>query len=389
MRRRSLTAAVWMGLLIVGQPDGAAAQAAILAPPDPAALPSDLIEVRTNEAERVIDFVIGPINLPAGIGHYRAPIQIAEMPVDGWMHGFETEIRDGEGNRLPDELLHHVNLIDPDQRELFSPTARRVLAAGRETGRQTIPRLIGFPIQKGQRILVVAMLADDGVNDYPDAYLHVRLFYSAEGDGFLQPWNVYPFYLDVMGPLGVKDFPVPPGKSSMSWEAKPIVGGRILGIGGHVQDYATSIRLEDATTGKVLWNGKPERDENGLVSGVPAGKPWWRGGIKIRTDHVYRIVVDYDNPTDDYTPLGGMGAMGGVVLVSKNTAWPGFDKTDPAYVKDLTDTINAPMNSQGHAGMGTHKSAPVEADAGGAAADAGAEVGQVHEPGSEEPAHAH
>jgi hypothetical protein len=38
----------------------------------------------------------------------------------------------------------------------------------------------------------------------------VRFFYSTESDRLIQPRDIFPFYLDVMGPLGAKDFPLPP-----------------------------------------------------------------------------------------------------------------------------------------------------------------------------------
>ncbi|MFQ5747428.1 MAG: hypothetical protein ACE5HF_09455 [Gemmatimonadota bacterium] len=352
MPRPSHSRTLPLALAALFLPSLAAAQESVTRAPDLPAR-SDLVRVEHDSAAHVVDVVLGPFQLMAGMPHLRAPIQLAHMPVDGWLHAFEAVIEDADGNALPSELLHHVNFIDPDHRELFSPIARRVIAAGRETHKQELPRLLGIPLTSSDRMLISAMFANPTGQDYPEAYLHVRLSYSREDEGIIAPRDVYPFYLDVMGPLGVKDFPVPPGRTEMAWEGSPAIEGRILGIGGHLHDYATELRFEDATEDRVLWRAEPEHDETGRVVGVPTGKLWWRGGVKIHPDHRYRIVVVYDNPMDRAAPDGGMGAIGGVLWAAKGVEWPTFDRANPDYVADLRATLTAPERLKGH-GHGEH-----------------------------------
>ena len=309
---------------------------------------SELVTVRNHPDERVVDVLIGPFDLPAGMAHLRPPIQLAEIPVDGWLHGFEVAMEDADGSALPMDLLHHVNFIDPDKRDVFAPIARRIVAAGRETSEKRLPQLIGYPMQAGDRMLISSMFANPLGTSYTGAYLRVRLSYSLEEDGFMQPRDVYPFYLDVMGPVGAKDFPVPPGKTVRSYEASPAVEGRILGIGGHLHDYATALRLEDVTEGKVMWEAEPLYDDEGRLVGVSESKLWLRGGIKVRPDHVYRIHVEYDNPLDHPAPDGGMGEIGGVIWVARDVVWPDFERDDPVYVADLINTLEAPEKAGGH-----------------------------------------
>jgi hypothetical protein len=323
---------------------------------EPPPLPTDrneYVEVRTLPEERLVEFVIGPVELEAGMEHLRLPVQMAAFPVDGWIHGFEIDVVDSTGEPMPLELLHHVNFIDPDKRELFSPIARRVMAAGRETSTERLPGLIGYPIADGDRMLIAAMFANPLEQDYPAVNLVVRFFYSTEADGLIQPRNIFPFYLDVMGPVGTKDFPVPPGRTVMSWEGQPAVEGRILAIGGHVHDYATRLALIDVTTGKTIWEIAPEGTPGGHVTGVPSDRFLWTLGKKIHADHVYRIEVEYDNPLDVAASDGGMGAIGGAVWVRKEVRWPEFDRTEVAYVEDLANTLTAPerMHGHGHGGM--------------------------------------
>jgi hypothetical protein len=319
----------------------------------PPVLPTvnDLLRVQRLDGERVLEVIVGPVSLPQGTSHLRTPIQMIELGIEGWMHEFSWEMRDADGNALPDRLLHHVNLIDPDSRELFSPIARRIMAAGRETKKEGVPGVLGYPLKPGNRVLVNAMFASLPEASYDEAYLHIQLSYTPSDDpGFIRPRDVYPFYLDVMGPVGDKEFPLPPGTHGRTWEGSPAVSGRLLALGGHLHDYGDWIRLEDVTTGKVLWEGEPVKDESGAVSSVPVGKLWWRGGVKIEVDHVYRISVQYTNPLDVPAPDAAMGALGGVVLAD-HAQWPEFDREDPEYMQDLRNTMNKPNESHEHGAM--------------------------------------
>jgi hypothetical protein len=299
-----------------------------------------------NEAE----LIVGPVHLPANGPHLRPPVQLAGLPIQGWLHGFSWEMRDAQGNPLPDRLLHHVNLIDPDNRELFSPIARRILAAGRETQEERIPRFLGYPLGADSRVLISSMFANPLEEDY-HAYLHITLLYSHEGDGLVSPRDVYPFYIDVMGPVGEKEFPVPPGTTTMAWEGSPVIDGRLLAVGGHLHNYGSWIRFENVTEDNVLWESEPEVDDNGEVLSVPTGKMWWRGGLKLDKSHTYRLVVQYDNPTSMDAMDGGMGALGGIVY-AQDAEWPEMNKNDPAYVEDLINTLEKPNQADhSHGGM--------------------------------------
>ncbi len=315
-----------------------------------ATLGSELVNIVDYPDDRVLELVIGPAELTTEGHHVRLPIQLVELPFEGWLHGFEWELTDSRGQRLPDDLLHHINLIDPDRRELFSAIPRRIMAAGRETSEQAMPQLIGYPVESGTRVLVSAMFARPTQRDYKDVYLHLRLTYSRTRDDLLRPRDVFPFYLDVMGPVGPKSFDIPPGGTVRSWTGSPAIDGRILGIGAHLHDRALYIRFEDVTEGKVVWETEPNREPDGHVTGVTTAHFWWRGGLKIYKDHQYRIVVEYENATDSYDPEPGMGEIGGILLASGDAEWPELDRRDPDYMADLKNTLEAPekLALQGH-----------------------------------------
>jgi len=288
----------------------------------------------------------GPVDLPGSAGAHghgahgtneAAFPDVAEItvPLDGYVSAFYVDLVDGQGNALPSDLLHHVNLIDPDQRELFAPISMRFIAAGRETGvKQVPPRLFGLPVRQGQRLAVHTMLHNPTALDYRSVVLHVHLRVSPRASGS-PVWPVYPFWVDVQLPAGDKTFDLPPGRSSRSYEAQPAVEGRVLALSGHAHDYATALRFENATTGEVLWEAVPEVDVDGAIIGVPTGRPFLHLGEPLHTGQTYRLTVDYDNPTGDTIPDGGMGSIGGIFLPDGSAMWPRIDPTNELYHLDL------------------------------------------------------
>jgi len=95
-------------------------------------LPRASITADPKRRELVLE--LPPVDLPAGAGHDVPPASRGEFPVNASIYAFHAELRDRDGRLLPADLLHHMNVMDPAERELFLPIARRILASGRETG---------------------------------------------------------------------------------------------------------------------------------------------------------------------------------------------------------------------------------------------------------------
>lgn len=295
--------------------------------------------------------VIGPVDLRAGAmvpeeaasphqgGHEAHGAVFPEVtevaiPISAYLYGFTYEVLDQNGNTLPTVLLHHLNLINPDYQELFLPISQRMLAIGKETGNQSMPRLfLGYPVAEGTRMVVAAMLHNPIGRDLPGVTVRLALKYVKAG----RPWpllSVYPFQLDVAFPAGDKTLDLPPGRSAWSHEASPAMAGRIMVIGGHLHEFAVSIRFEDVTENKVIWEGLPITDENDQLVGVTIGRLYRKLGAKITPDHVYRVTVTYDNPFQDTLYSGGMGVIGGVFMPSQNIIWPVADQSHELYLLD-------------------------------------------------------
>jgi hypothetical protein len=302
----------------------------------PGRMPASSATMRlvANDSEVVV--VLGPIVLPAHAEHHAVPQPpplTRAFGADGWLHGYTVELVDERGRPIPRELLHHMNLIIPDKRELFSDIMLRLAAAGSETGPVELPGLLGYRIHPADSVLVSAMFHNPTARSYV-ATLRVRMPFK-RADSMIGAIGFYPFYLDVMPPAGSHSFDLPAGRSERYWEGRPAIDGRVLGVGGHVHRYGTALRLEDRTARRVLWEASPTTDSTGEIVSVPTARFIARLGIPMHRDHVYRFTVTYDNPTGHPIADGGMGALGGVFVPARGARWPAIDRTSAEYAEDV------------------------------------------------------
>jgi hypothetical protein len=264
-------------------------------------------------------------------------VSLARLPAGGAIFGFRAEVVDEAGRELPAELIHHFNLLDPTHRELFLPIARRLAAAGKETGVVRIPWLLfGAPFERNETVVASAMLHNPTSVSYRGVRARLVLNYTADR----RPWPLFaasPWQLDVAFPVGDKSFDLPPGRSERTYEGSPAVPGHIVAIGGHVHEYGVGIELWDATTNELIWRGEPVRDAREEIVAVPMGKLYslTHLGAQIVPAHRYRVRVIYDNPTGRVIRDGGMGVVGGLFVPDRDVPWPRVNPADSLYQQDL------------------------------------------------------
>jgi len=315
----------------------------------PLKLPEARSTADTDRHEFVVE--LPPVDVPpATLGGPDAMVMLplcrVVVPVSGAMYAYHIEILDAAGQRLPQTLLHHLNLSDPDHRELFLPIGQHLLAASKETPAPMIPPLLfGMPLERGQRLMVGAMLANSTPVAERGVRVRVVLRYVPTG----RPWplfRVYPWVMDVQFPLGrpgggSKAFDLPPGRTVRSWDSSPAVAGTIMGVGGHLHDYGVSLELTDLTSGEVIWHATPLTDGHGRVLSLPLARlyRWYRLGVHITPAHRYRVAAVYDNPTGHVIHDGGMGAVAGLFVPDRGTVWPAVDRSNTVYQQDLEDTL--------------------------------------------------
>ncbi len=310
--------------------------------PDPGVEADKLLVVKDFPEDGFFEVQIGPVDLQSEGHHFRYPMHIMQMPFDAWVHGFSWDVIDSEGNELPEDLLHHMNVIDPTHREWFSPIARRLMAAGRETGTQELPKIIGVQVQENTPLMIAVMFASPDQQDYNDVSLRLRISYSRDGQRLIDPVSVLPFYLDAAGFIGPKGFSLPAGSTAHSWDGQPITDGNVLGMGGHLHDYGRQITLVNVTESEMLWEVEPRVEDTYHVVSVPTEHFLWQGGIEIDKNHTYKVSTLYYNPKSDSIPHGGMGEIGGVFLPAslKDSVWAA-DPDNDAYIEDMKFMLSA------------------------------------------------
>ncbi len=261
------------------------------------------------------------------------------FPESGWVHGFEFEVVDLSGRPLPSDVLHHLQVLVPNRRELFSPIMLRVAGAGGETRPSGLPPEVGYRIAAGDSVIFTSMLHNPTGESLGDVRLRVRLQYSPDGGSWREPADIVPFFTHVTPPLAETSYDLPPGHSERAIEVRPAVSGTVLAMGGHLHRYGTSVRIEDAETGEVLWETQARRASDGTVLEVPNDVLVWNGAFDLVAGHPYRVVAAYDNPTGQTIPEGGMGTVGGVIR--PHGEWPAVDRGDVTYRWDFARMLGA------------------------------------------------
>ena len=315
----------------------------------------------------------GPFDLPnmppmeshammdLGMSH-DTPVQNFSWPVDGWFRGFRVDLVDAQGKAVPRHVMHHLIMVNFSRRQLIYSAAERLMGAGTETDDEvSVPKTIGVPMKPGMNLGMYVAWHNDTGKDLPGVYLKLTMLWTPKNQN-PQPVNALPIYMDVNLTVGGSNtFDVPPGHSVKSFDFTLPVGGRLLGVGGHMHDYGTRVRLEDAETGKVITQVVAERSPDGKLVKVSRKLYGVSGaGLRLKANHRYRVVGEYDNPTGELRVKGAMAHMVGLFVPDDMKRWPAINPSDPTYQRDLAslqvrggDESMSGMH-RGHSGSAGH-----------------------------------
>jgi hypothetical protein len=319
-----------------------AAAFAALASPLRAQDDTQLAQVTIDSARREVNIIAGPFDLPDLSAHtdhshsHDTPIIQFAWPIEGWFRGFRMSVIDAEGKPLSRRLIHHLIVANYDRRQLVYPAVERLWGAGIETGSVEVPKTVGIPLHQGTKLGMYIAWHNATGQDLSGVRLRITMLWLPSNMN-PRPVDVLPVYMDVnLRVGGGNEFDVPPGRSSKSYEFTVPASGRLLGIGGHLHDYGVEVRLEDAENGKVLTRVRSRRDPDGRVRSMERHLfGVWGEGLKLKADHRYRVVAEYDNPTSETLTKGAMGSIVGIFAPTRLANWPSVQPTDSAYQRDL------------------------------------------------------
>lgn len=335
---------------------------ALLAHPVADTAPTLKVTVDSSKKEIVVTagpFLIRhmPKEMDHGMMHQMAgtttPLLRFTWPMAAWFRGFDVELADSAGRPLDTRMVHHINVMNFDRRQLLYPAVERMLAAGAETGSVVVPKSIGLPMSAGYQLAMYAAWNNTGPADITGAYLTVRLKWSPKNLA-PRPQDVLPLYMDVSYDMETDSYDLPAGPSSKTYEFTLPLGGRLLAVGGHAHDYAKFVSLEDVATGKTLIRLDAKTDSAGMLISMPRKYYGVRGdGLKLVAGRKYRVRADYDNPTGKMIPKGAMGLLAGAFVPDDYAAWPKLDPKDPDIVMDIEmlEMIGKPSGGMDHEHM--------------------------------------
>jgi hypothetical protein len=322
--------------------------AAVLATDTIKISPDPRVTIAVDSSRKELVLRAGPFDLPnmppmddhammrdRGMAH-DTPIQHFAWPLQGWLRGFELELKDGQGNPVPRRVVHHMIMVNFSRRMLLYSAPERLFGAGTETTDVKVPKTIGVPMEPGMDLGLYVAWHNDTGKDLQGVQMTLRMLWTPKNQN-PQPVNAMPIYMDVNLTVGGSNtFDVPPGRSEKAHEFVLPVSGRLLGVGGHLHDYGVRVRLEDAESGKLLAEVVATRDSAGKVSKVSRKLFGVTGdGLKLKGDHRYRVVGEYENPTGQTLIRGAMAHMSGLFAPDDMGDWPKIDASNPDYRRDL------------------------------------------------------
>jgi hypothetical protein len=335
---------------------GAAAPSAAASRPGGPQGPAHEVRVQLDSAYRQVIVTVGPFRVERTMAMSEdmmmlmhgqdSVVGVFAWPVTAWFRAIRLEIVDAQGNALPRSIMHHMNVMNFDRRQLVYPIVERLVGFGHETSDMSVPASIGMPVQRGHRIGIVVMWHNDTDQDVEGAYLRLTFRLNPRRQT-PRPMTVLPFFVDAhLVPGGVNTFDVPPGGHTQAYEFTLPISGHLLAVGGHIHEHGAWIRLEEAGTGRDIVTIHAQRDAQGQVLSVSrALLGVWGEGPHLRAGRRYRLLVRYDNPTND-TLQGMMGLMAGIFAPDDLRRWPALDRTDPAYLADLANLPGSDMGSE-------------------------------------------
>ncbi len=305
-----------------------------------------------DSAHRRMVITIGPATLPAHSSHHdirQFGLQAVALPSGGWLRGYLVELVDSAGDTLTRDLIHHVEMIELERRALLDSGYQRMVSVGKETPAEMLPAGIGYPVRRGERVGINAMLDNPTGRTYAGVFVRVTLPYLP-ADTQPPPLEIYTISTDVKGVVGApSDFDVPPGPSERSHVFTVPIAGWLVAVGGHLHDFGRRIRLVSLLSKDTIYDARSELDARGHIVSLPMGELWHHGGYHVEAGERFELTAWYDNTSGRTIPDGGMGTLGGVFKPDSGQAWPALDPNAPAVRSDLAylESLGRAMSDMG------------------------------------------
>jgi hypothetical protein len=254
------------------------------------------LKIEHDAAAHTLTVLLGPLNLPANTTHDHiaqpAP-QMLEIPFDGWITAYHPSLASPDGQAVPSRVLHHVAFWNTNRADFLCPNKdEHIFGAGGEGNDWPALPGVGYRVHKGDRIRITTMFHNPTATSYPNAVLRVKMEYAPAGANLK---SVYPAWFDVQQ-CGESDFPLQADGTHLTGDIPVNFAGRLLGVGGHMHDYAKRLLLLDTVANQPVASLDATLDEQGHIRSMPIVTFLDRGGYALAKGSKLQVVADYEKP---------------------------------------------------------------------------------------------
>jgi hypothetical protein len=163
------------------------------------------------------------------------------------------------------------------------------------------------------------MIHNPTATSYDKAYLEVTIPYL--DDATPAPVkNYYPAWMDAGG-CGLSGYDLPPGPSKKVGSVTVKYSGVLLGVGGHLHDYAQQLILEDSRSKDPVAVLAAKVDAQGRLLSVPVVTFAETGGYALAAGDKLTTTATYDNTSGRFLREGAMGIVVGYFVPKDDAAF--------------------------------------------------------------------
>jgi len=292
------------------------------------------VKIETKTDGHTITVRVGPMQLPAHTGHMQMPQPpdlVWQVPIDGWLLGYTPRLVDADGNIVPGRVLHHTAFWNENRSDFLCPNKEEhIFGAGGELTNWGVIPGYGYHVQMGDKIRVETMIHNPTAASYKDVYLEVAIPYAdASADANLQ--SIYPAWMDVQS-CGNSGYDLPAGNTEKTGTVTVKYSGVLLGVGGHMHDYAKELVLQDETRKDIVATLPAKTAPNGELISMPTVLFVDRGGYKFTAGDVLKISATYDNTTGKLLRDGAMGIVVGYFVPNDDSLMAPLRRKTPHHM---------------------------------------------------------
>ena len=273
------------------------------------------LQTKVDDVTHTITLREGPITLPANTSHMKMP-QPPDLhwtiPMNAWLLAYSPRLVDANGDEVSNRVLHHTAFWNENRADFLCPNKEEhIFGAGSEMTNWIQVPGYGYRVQKGDQIRIETMVHNPTSTSYDNVFLEVSIPYQeADAPDAQARKSYYPAWIDVKS-CGDSSYDLKPGENTQKGVVAVKYSGMLLGVGGHMHDYAKRIDLEDVSRKETVAALDAKVDSQGRLLGMPTVTFFDKGGYKLAAGDVLKTSATYDNPTGKLLRAGAMGIIVG------------------------------------------------------------------------------